>query len=60
MKAAYAGKVIMNAEFDALVGDLVTTLNKFNIGAHSQPASVVNPNKRTQALLTRHHKEDFG
>lgn len=60
MKSAYAGIGITNAEFDVLVGDLVTTLNKFNIGAHSQPASLVNPSKRTQALLTRNNKEDFG
>ncbi|MEK6526394.1 MAG: hypothetical protein AABZ22_05930 [Nitrospirota bacterium] len=36
MKSAYAGKGITNAEFDALVGDLVTTLNKFNIGEREQ------------------------
>lgn len=59
LKSAYAGRGITNAEFDALVGDLVTTLNEFNIGAHSQPASLVDHGKRTQALLTRHHKEDF-
>ena len=60
MKSAYAGKGITNAEFDALVGDLVTALNKFNIGARSRPASLVDPGKRAQAFLTHHHKEDIG
>ena len=60
MKSVYAGKSITNAEFDALVGDLVTALNKFNIGARSQLASVVDLSKRAQAFLTHHHKEDIG
>ena len=36
MKSAYAGMGITNAEFDALVGDLVTTMNKFNVGEREQ------------------------
>jgi hemoglobin len=32
MKTAHAGMGITNAEFDALVGDLVATLNKFKVG----------------------------
>ena len=59
MKSAYAGKDITNAEVNALVGDLVTDVNKFNIGARFRPTSVVDPSKRGQALLTRHPKEDF-
>jgi hemoglobin len=31
MKTAHAGMQISNADFDALVGDLVTTLNKFKV-----------------------------
>ena len=31
MKTAHAGMGISNAEFDALVGDLVATLNKFKV-----------------------------
>jgi hemoglobin len=31
MKTAHAGMGISGAEFDALVGDLVTTLNKFKV-----------------------------
>jgi len=31
MKATHAGMAITNEQFDALVGDLVTTLNKFNV-----------------------------
>lgn len=31
MKAAHTGMAITNEQFDALVGDLVTTLNKFNV-----------------------------
>ncbi len=31
MKSAHAGMGITGAEFDALVGDLVTTLNKFKV-----------------------------
>jgi hypothetical protein len=42
-----------------LVGNLVTAVNKFNLGARSQPASVVDPSKSTQAFLTHHHKEDI-
>ncbi len=32
MKTAHAGMGISGAEFDALVGDLVATLNKFKVG----------------------------
>jgi hemoglobin len=32
MKTAHAGMGITNAEFDALVGDLVAALNKFKVG----------------------------
>lgn len=32
MKTAHAGMGISGKEFDALVGDLVTTLNKFKVG----------------------------
>ena len=32
MKSSHAGMGITGEEFDALVGDLVTTLNKFNVG----------------------------
>jgi hypothetical protein len=60
MKSAYAGKDITNAKFDALVGDLVTALNKFNIGARSQLASLFDPCKSTEAFLTHHHKEEVG
>ena len=31
MKATHAGMAITNEQFDALVGDLVATLNKFNV-----------------------------
>lgn len=31
MKTTHAGMAITNEQFDALVGDLVTTLNKFNV-----------------------------
>ena len=59
MKSVCADKGITNAEFEALVGDLVTALNKFNIGSRSQLASVVDLSKRGQAFLTHYHKEDF-
>jgi len=36
MKSAYAGMGITNAEFDALVGDLVTTMNKCKVGEREQ------------------------
>ena len=36
MKFTHTGMGITNAEFDALVGDLVTTLNKFNVGKREQ------------------------
>ena len=32
MKAAHKGMAITNADFDALVGDLVATLDKFKVG----------------------------
>lgn len=32
MKTAHAGMAIANADFDALVGDLVAALNKFKVG----------------------------
>lgn len=32
MKSAHAGMGVSGAEFDALVGDLVATLNKFTVG----------------------------
>ena len=32
MKSSHAGMGVTGEEFDALVGDLVTTLNKFNVG----------------------------
>ena len=36
MKSAPAGMDITHAEFDALVGDPVTTLNKFTVGEREQ------------------------
>jgi len=36
MKTAHQGMGISNADFDALVGDLVATLNKFKVGAQEQ------------------------
>ena len=36
MKSADTGMGITNAEFDALVGDLITTLNKFKVGKRDQ------------------------
>ena len=36
MKSAHAGMDITHAVFDALVGDLVTTLNKFTVGTREQ------------------------
>jgi hypothetical protein len=36
MKSAYAGMGITNAEFDVLVGHLVTTLNKCKVGEREQ------------------------
>ena len=32
MKRSHAGMGVTGEEFDALVGDLVTTLNTFNVG----------------------------
>jgi curli biogenesis system outer membrane secretion channel CsgG len=32
MKSSHAGRGVTSEIFDALVGDLVTTLNKFNVG----------------------------
>ena len=32
MKSAHAGMGVSGSEFDALVGDLVATLNKFKVG----------------------------
>lgn len=47
MKSAHAGMGITNAEFDALVGDLVTTLNKFKVGEREQSEllSVLSPHE---------------
>lgn len=36
MKSTHAGMAITSAQFDALVGDLVATLNKFKVGAREQ------------------------
>jgi hemoglobin len=36
MKSAHAGMGIASGEFDALVGDLVATLNKFKVGQREQ------------------------
>ena len=36
MKSAHAGMGISGDDFDALVGDLVTTLNKFKVGDHEK------------------------
>jgi hemoglobin len=36
MKAAHKGMGITNADFDALVGDLVATLDKFKVGAREK------------------------
>ena len=36
MKSAHAGMRITKAEFDALGGDVVTTLNKFKVGKREQ------------------------
>lgn len=36
MKTAHAGRHITSAQFDALVGDLVKTLNKFKVPAREQ------------------------
>jgi hemoglobin len=38
MKTAHAGMGISNADFDALVEDLVKSLNKFNVAAADQKA----------------------
>jgi len=36
MKSRHTGMDITIAEFDALVGDMVTTLNKFTVGKREQ------------------------
>jgi hemoglobin len=36
MKEAHAGMGVTNGEFDALVGDLVSTLNQFKVGKTEQ------------------------
>ena len=36
LKSAHAGMDITTAEFNALVGDLITTLNKFTVGRREQ------------------------
>jgi hypothetical protein len=36
MKSSYAGRGITNTKFDALVGDLLTTLNKYKVGECEQ------------------------
>jgi hemoglobin len=45
LKSAHAGMDITNAEFNALVGDLITTLNKFTVGRREQSEllSVLSP-----------------
>jgi len=45
MKSAHAGMDITNAEFDALLGDLVTIMNKFKVGEREQSEllSVLSP-----------------
>ena len=39
MKSAHAGMGITNAEFDALVSDLFTTLNKFKVSKREPSSS---------------------
>lgn len=48
MKTAHAGMRITGDEFDALVGDLVATLNKFKVGERekNQLLSVLGPMKK--------------
>jgi len=48
MKSAHAGMDITNAEFGGLVGDLVTTLNKFTVGRREQSEllSMLSPMRR--------------
>ncbi len=48
MKATHAGMAITSAQFDALVGDLVATLNKFKVPAREQGEllSVLGPMKK--------------
>jgi hemoglobin len=48
MKSTHAGMAITSAQFDALVGDLVATLNKFKVGAREQGEllSVLGPMKK--------------
>lgn len=48
MKSAHAGMAITGAQFDALVGDLVATLNKFKVPAREQGEllSVLGPMKK--------------
>jgi len=53
MKFAHAGMNITNAEFNALVGGPVTTLNKFTVGRREQSEllSVLSP--RGQDIVER-------
>jgi hemoglobin len=48
MRATHAGMAITGAQFDALVGDLVATLNKFKVPAREQGEllSVLGPMKK--------------
>ena len=40
MKAAHAGMGVSSDDFDALVGDLVTTLNKFKVPEREKKTSM--------------------
>ena len=48
MRTAHAGMGISNADFDALVGDLVATLNKFKVPEHEKDEllSVLGPMRK--------------
>ena len=48
MRTAHAGMGISNADFDALVGDLVATLNKFKVPEHEKTEllSVLGPMRK--------------
>jgi len=48
MKSAHAGMAISGEQFDALVGDLVATLNKFKVGERekNELLSVLGPMKK--------------
>ena len=53
MRTAHAGMAITNADFDALVGDLVATLNKFGVGERekNELLAVLGPMKKD--IVTR-------